>query len=746
MRSVYGSLRFTAVLVPFVLLLASCGDDVKPKVKSDGGSDAGMGGRGGSGGTGGSGGIGGTGGRGQDAGGGTAGAAGRDGGAAEVADAAPPTDVRFADGGDASMTPACAFARPAPTKMFLNGVPSALGGDRAGAMDAPYAVQVEIATTLLDGQNVTLRVDGGAPMMAAAMAGRAVFPTVVLMTEGQHTLTASCGALTTTLMVTVDFTPPAAPTNFAVALKSRRGTSYELTWTAPSGATTYDVRMSKEVLSAQTAGTIGTQVPFAGAAKAAGMAESMEVPGLYIETDYHFGVAASDAAGNRSEYLVAMGPKATFTRTLLTPPAGSTGVIGFYIDGSSDLTGDMLSDLLVNATNGRDVYLYAGSNAPPASINAPTVTFQGNALRFGYSAAVVGDVDGDGLLDIGITSGATNPIRAVYIFRGRATWPAVLTYSEADYVVTAGASYTDRFGIAIARLGDFDGDGVDDFAVSDTYFGGQRGRVTIVLGRRGTFTSFQLPDTQRSIVIDGQSASDEFGKDLVGMGAFYPGAGTTLAVGARLGGSGRGRVYLFRGQAGAGGVISVGAAEPPSPREGPAAMADHGLIMSVIAPEMMGSLPGLAIASPSLVRMPGPGYGIVDVCTGNAANPFVCRQFVNPQASTDPSAFFGWVTMGGFSGSARAPSLIGGPAPDLVFGSRVETRSVLYIVDRASLARLAPPVDITAHADVAVTLPEGLGPRAPKGSLVQDFNGDGFGDFAVAEFPSATGGKVVVFW
>ncbi len=52
----------------------------------------------------------------------------------------------------------------------------------------------------------------------------------------------------------------------------------------------------------------------------------------------------------------------------------------------------------------------------------------------------------------------------------------------------------------MARLGDFNGDGVDDFAIGATQFGGATlpGRVVVVLGKVG-FASFALPNAANTI-------------------------------------------------------------------------------------------------------------------------------------------------------------------------------------------------------------------------------------------------------
>ena len=130
-----------------------------------------------------------------------------------------------------------------------------------------------------------------------------------------------------------------------------------------------------------------------------------------------------------------------------------------------------------------------------------------------------------------------------------------LTEASADYTITTDSSYASSlFGGVMSRLGDFNGDGIDDFAVGSPNFGTSTfsGRVTIILGS-ATFSSLALPNTTRAITIDGPSYDvPQFGTRIVGIGHFYPGAGTTLIASAPgLTGNPtgtEGRIYAFRGR------------------------------------------------------------------------------------------------------------------------------------------------------------------------------------------------------
>jgi hypothetical protein len=93
--------------------------------------------------------------------------------------------------------PSCAITKPviSATHPKLNGVPAASGGDRASASGTEYQAAFEVSTSASDGQPVSLQVNGSSVLMTAtASAGKATFPGITLVPDGDFQIQAICKA------------------------------------------------------------------------------------------------------------------------------------------------------------------------------------------------------------------------------------------------------------------------------------------------------------------------------------------------------------------------------------------------------------------------------------------------------------------------------------------------------------------------------------------------------------------------
>jgi len=157
---------------------------------------------------------------------------------------------------------------------------------------------------------------------------------------------------------------------------------------------------------------------------------------------------------------------------------------GFTIESAGDVDGDGVSDLLVGAYYNSDVsryagkaYLWLGSSLLSAATGpGATVSLADGELAFrgegefnyaGVGLVGLGDLDGDGLGEVAIGASGWGSYNAgrMYLFRGSSLLTTgVLDLADADFVLTG--EDRDAAGYWLGRVGDIDGDGRDEVAVS----------------------------------------------------------------------------------------------------------------------------------------------------------------------------------------------------------------------------------------------------------------------------------------
>lgn len=559
--------------------------------------------------------------------------------------------------------------------------------------------------------------------------------------------------------------PPGAATALTASVSNRRGSSFLLGWTAPATSwnapvSSYEVRFARTPITAANFDdtSMVSSAPFAGTPSAPGQSDGVIVKGLDIETDYYFAVAAVDAWGNRGPISATVAPeRAVFNVTVLS--GMGTDNSGYDLNGAADLgtagtrafQPDGLSDLIVGATAAQRVYVFFGTAAGYST--TPSITITGAFTGFGRSVVDAGDLDGDGLDDLAISSPNDNGGR-IYIFSRKnppaswgttSSWPATLTDTQANYVISStGLLASSLAGRGLARVGDFDGAGSDDLAIG--YSGANSGQGSVVIVKGGaSFASRTLPDTTNAIQIDGVAPAGAFGVALLGIGKFEPSAGTTLIVTASL----EGTSYAFGGHAPAGGVMTAAAADDSTVGSG---TDRYGTPIAYLGP--LGASPGAF----ALTSLPGQ---YVNLELGTAASgPFVGAagsapapsvHFVNGMAGNS----FGVIAIGGgVKGTSQVKSFIGDAQPDLILGEQGESGFPMYIINGSALTTLSGTVDVSAPimatipgiVKVSGKLPADWATGFTTGALVSDLDGDGYGDFAIGEASSAKPGRVAVFY
>jgi hypothetical protein len=561
----------------------------------------------------------------------------------------------------------------------------------------------------------------------------------------------------------------AVPASLTAVVLDRRQTSFELTWPAPATSTGgtvagYDIRVARVPITAANFDdtTVTLAVTYTGVPAAPGKVDGVIVKNLDIEEGYYFAMVGKDGSGTRGTIMATTAAvQASFMTTTLSG-TGTDG-IGQDLDGSGDFgtadnlsfTADGFSDLIVGADNGTHVYIYFGSSTGYAS--TPSITITGTVADFGQAVVNAGDLDGDGLADIAIASPNDGGGGKVYVFSRKNPpaswgttnrWPATLTDTQANYVLTADPTFAGGIGsiqpVGMARLGNFDGTGTDDLAVGFALAKSNVGSLLIVKG--GTaFASQTIPGTG-TIEIDGTAAGGFFGLTTVGIGQFFPSPnGPALITSA----GGASTIYAFAGQAPTAALTASAANDSTV-----TAVADfYGYNLGFLGP--VGGPGAVTIAATSATTP------FVDVNLGTAAmGPFLGASGGAPAPTVrleDGSAgnSFGVVNLGGgIKGMSQGVSFIGGDSvPDLVVAEQSEVETPIYVVNGAALSSMSGIVDVsaaqTAVVPSIVKAPNHF-PSDWRGyggmSLIIDSNKDGYADFAIGEFAPAKIGRVVVFY
>jgi len=609
------------------------------------------------------------------------------------------------------------------------------------------SVQTDLAGTGATVQFSTGAGDLGAPV---AVNGSGVATSQVITIDDAASVTftattsdvASRGVGTISKTVVVDTAVPSAITDLAASVPPalRRQTTFHLAWTTPTdpGGTvvSYDVRVAKGTPINAANFDAQEQIAYLGTAAAEGAGDGVDVSGRIIENDYYFAVAPIDEAGNRGP-LAAAGPiVAHFNATVLT--TGITGeAFGYSVDGSTSLDGDAYSDLVVGAENSNTVYIYMGSATGYPS--TPTATIVGSTVGFGTGLAVVGDIDSDGLSDLAIGS----PVEGngtVYIFKGRHPWPASLSQGNADYVVQAGSGFASSLnGFTITRLGDFNLDTIDDFAVGALHYGGNVGRISVVYGvPSGTdFGTVSLPEDYGTRALEIDSVT---GQTLAGLGRYYTGGGTTLVASSP---ASAGSVLAFHGLSGQTGPVTT----PDQTFAGPLAGGRSGFGLAFLGGG--GSVPVVGIGSPAQAN--NPPNGRVDLFAGSVTTgPFSGAHaiFTNSRATSVKDAF-GLMVVGSAFANGVTTSIIGDNAPDVVLGGLTEGGTATHIYLLTGQNAMIPGTrDIVSAADVSYQMPAGWQGCSNYSGPIKDVNGDGYGDLAIGErrLTSGINGHVLVLW
>ncbi len=231
-----------------------------------------------------------------------------------------------------------------------------------------------------------------------------------------------------------------------------------------------------------------------------------------------------------------------------TPEEG--GLFGGAVSAAGDVNGDGSDDVIIGAHHedggafdaGR-AYVFSGDDGSLLyTLVSPNPSGQG---RFGCAVSGAGDVDGDGRDDVAVAAlyenGAVLGCGRAYVISGS-------TGGVIHALESPNPQWASYFGTSIARVGDLDGDGIDDLAVGAWLEDGGATRA----GRAYVFSG-QNADLIHTLESPNPETTGGFGKSVAGLGDANADGCPDLIVGACLedgGAAQAGRAYVMSGQTG----------------------------------------------------------------------------------------------------------------------------------------------------------------------------------------------------
>ena len=258
--------------------------------------------------------------------------------------------------------------------------------------------------------------------------------------------------------------------------------------------------------------------------------------------------------------------------------------LGFSVSHAGDVNGDGIDDIIIGSElwNQDDYTTEVGMvnvvfgrrhgdfpSILDVDLLPPTQGFkvfgEGAMNYLGVSVSGAGDVNGDGISDILLGAfGAGDGGKAYVIFGSKEGLKDMKLPPEAGKGFTVEGSNQEHLANSVSKVGDFNGDGVDDIIIGAHVADQWRGRAYIIYGKReGLPTIIRAPPSANDgMMLEGVAGGDNFGCAVSGIGDFNGDGLQDVIIGAYAANGGRGSAYLVLGNRQNPGVLRISSLSP----------------------------------------------------------------------------------------------------------------------------------------------------------------------------------------